>query len=197
MAGPLWRFGRGERAKRRGLPEMSRGLLTPPRAAPFRVRQLEVQVRRNHLGTLRDTSLSRKHRAAPAFADQSRIQCLSLTAARPVSCPPGSAREWGIEPQTLTACASTSSRHRCVCPTQRRPRSRDRQNLHSDFARICRPRLFAPPTLGYIGCRCTGLERDQSSVSRHVPYCRRHLRAHLGCEMRAAFDGLRDALGLS
>lgn len=74
MAGPLWRFGRGERAKRRGLPEMSRGLLTPPRAAPFCVRQLEVQVRRNHLGTVRDTSLSRKYLVATAFADQSRTQ---------------------------------------------------------------------------------------------------------------------------
>lgn len=48
MAGPLRRFGRGERAKRRCLPEMSRGLLIPVRAAPFCVLQLEVWVPLNH-----------------------------------------------------------------------------------------------------------------------------------------------------
>ena len=169
MAGPLWRFGRGERAKRRGLPEMSRGLLTPPRAAPFCVRQLEVQVRRNHPGTLRDTSLSRKYLVETAFADQSRTQmpfaeggqatCLARLAR------PGSG-ELSLE---LSAGASTSSRHRCVCPTKRRPGSRDRQNLHSDFAHICRPGLVTRPTRDYIGDLCTGLGRGRSPVSRHVP----------------------------
>jgi hypothetical protein len=83
MAGPLWRFGRGERAKRRCLPEMSRGLLIPVRAAPFCVLQLEVWVPLNHFGTLRDASLSRRHWSATAFAAQSRNQCRSLKAAKP------------------------------------------------------------------------------------------------------------------
>jgi hypothetical protein len=111
VAGPLWRFGRGERAKRRCLPEMSRGSADTNRVAPFCVRQLEVWVPLNHFGTLRDTSLSRRHWSATAFAAQSRNQCRLLKAAKPVSCPPGLARDRGIEPRTLSAGASTGSRH--------------------------------------------------------------------------------------
>jgi hypothetical protein len=81
MAGPLWRFGRGERAKRRCLPEMSRGSADTNRVAPFCVRQLEVQVRPNHLGTLRDTPVSRRCWPATAFVACSRNQCRSLKAA--------------------------------------------------------------------------------------------------------------------
>jgi hypothetical protein len=67
MDGPLRRFGRGERAKRRVRPGR-RDLLIPAHAAAACVVQLEVPASAHHLGMPQDRSLSGRYWAALNFA---------------------------------------------------------------------------------------------------------------------------------